>query len=80
MCFEMVLRSPSLSRFTAAAVRQLDATHAPADRNRKTTITILTGVKAHSLFDIGTGTDNLLYKEIPPRWTLKFTVENIADK
>jgi hypothetical protein len=37
-------------------------------------------VKAHSLFDIGVGTDNLFHKESGPRWTLRFTVENATDK
>jgi hypothetical protein len=33
-------------------------------------------VKPHSLFDIGVGTDNLFHREIGPRFTLKFAVEN----
>jgi hypothetical protein len=37
-------------------------------------------VKPHSLFDIGIGTDNLFHKETGPRWTLKFSVENAANK
>jgi len=37
-------------------------------------------VKAHSLFDIAIGTDNLFHKESGPRWTLRFTVENAANK
>ena len=37
-------------------------------------------VKPHSLFDIGVGTDNLLHKESGPRWTLRFSVENVTNK
>jgi hypothetical protein len=37
-------------------------------------------VKPHSLFDIGVGTDNLFHKETGPRWTLKFSVDNLANK
>jgi hypothetical protein len=37
-------------------------------------------VKAHSLFDVGIGTDNLFHKESGPRWTLRFTVENATNK
>jgi hypothetical protein len=37
-------------------------------------------VKAHSLLDIGVGTDNLFHKETGPRWTLKFSVENLTNK
>lgn len=37
-------------------------------------------VKPHSLFDIGIGTDNLFHKETGPRFTLKLTVENLANK
>jgi len=37
-------------------------------------------VKPHSLYDIGVGTDNLFHKETGPRFTLKFSVENLANK
>ena len=37
-------------------------------------------VKPHDLFDIGIGTDNLFHKESGPRWTLRFTAENVTNK
>jgi len=37
-------------------------------------------VKPRNLLDIGVGTDNLLHKESGPRWTLKFTIENLTNK
>jgi hypothetical protein len=37
-------------------------------------------VKQRSLFDIAVGTDNLFHKESGPRWTLRFTVENVTNK
>ena len=37
-------------------------------------------VKPRSLFNVGVGTDNLFHKETGPRWTLRFTVENLANK
>jgi hypothetical protein len=37
-------------------------------------------VKARSVFDVGVGTDNLFHKESGPRWTLRFTVDNVTNK
>jgi hypothetical protein len=37
-------------------------------------------VKPRSLFNAGIGTDNLFHKESGPRWTLRFTVENLTNK
>lgn len=37
-------------------------------------------VKPRSLFNAGVGTDNLFHKESGPRWTLRFTVENLTNK
>ncbi len=37
-------------------------------------------VKPHNLFDIGIGTDNLFHKESGPRWTLRFTAQNVTNK
>ncbi len=37
-------------------------------------------VKPHNLFDAGVGTDNLFHKESGPRWTLRFTVQNLTNK
>jgi len=37
-------------------------------------------VKPHNLFDAGIGTDNLFHKESGPRWTLRFTVQNLTNK
>jgi outer membrane receptor protein involved in Fe transport len=37
-------------------------------------------VKPRNLFNAGVGTDNLFHKESGPRWTLRFTVENLTNK
>jgi outer membrane receptor protein involved in Fe transport len=37
-------------------------------------------VKARNLFNVGIGTDNLLHHENGPRWTLRFTIENLTNK
>jgi Carboxypeptidase regulatory-like domain/TonB dependent receptor/TonB-dependent Receptor Plug Domain len=37
-------------------------------------------VKPRNLFNAGIGTDNLFHKESGPRWTLRFTVENLTNK
>jgi len=37
-------------------------------------------VDPRNLLDVGVGTDNLLHKESGPRWTVKFTVENLTNK
>ena len=37
-------------------------------------------VDPRNLPDVGVGTDNLFHKESGPRWTVKFTVENLTNK
>jgi hypothetical protein len=37
-------------------------------------------VKSRSLLDVGVGTDNLFHRESGPRFTLRFTVENLTNK
>ena len=37
-------------------------------------------VKPRNLYNAGIGTDNLFHKESGPRWTLRFTVENLTNK
>ena len=37
-------------------------------------------VKPRNLFNAGIGTDKLFHKESGPRWTLRFTVENLTNK
>jgi hypothetical protein len=37
-------------------------------------------VKPHDIYDIAVGTDNLFHKESGPRFTLRFTVENVTNK
>ncbi len=37
-------------------------------------------VDPRNLLDVGVGTDNLFHKESGPRWTVKFTVENLTNK
>ena len=37
-------------------------------------------VQPRNLFDVGIGTDNLLHRETGPRFTLRFTVENLTNK
>jgi hypothetical protein len=37
-------------------------------------------VRPRNLFNVGIGTDNLFHKESGPRWTLRFTIENLTNK
>ncbi len=37
-------------------------------------------VRPRSLFSLGLGTDNLLHHETGPRWTARFSIENLTNK